>query len=167
MPCLTIYELDDLTALTSEAYQKHDQSMPEEFKGHLRFERSVFQEIESYPVKPEQSEGRAIFHVVTEVESGFEDEFDRWYAREHVPAVLTAPGVLSARRYLQVDDPAGKTPQPERYTCLAVYELDDAGVLTRPEAVRASRTASCPADLEPHRRVTHHVYEPFFSLPKD
>ncbi len=168
MPYLTLYELDDLAALTGDAYDHHDQSMPEEFEGHLRYGRSVFQEIEGSREGEKTAQGAAIFHVITEVEVGFEDEFDDWYAGEHVPAVLTAPGVRSVRRYLRVEDPAGRASAPERYTVLAIYEMDDAEVLARPESIRIAQAASCPASLESHRNVTHHdVYEPLLSLERE
>ncbi|MCP4905353.1 MAG: hypothetical protein GY910_10270 [bacterium] len=167
MPYLTLYDLEDLSALTSEAHRRHDQSMPEAFEGHLRFERAVFREIACLGVDAAEVEGAALFHVMIEVEAGFEEEFERWYAGEHVPAVLTTPGVLSVRRYLQVEDPAGRTSPPERYTCLAIYEMDDAEVLARPEAIRIAEAASCPPDLESHWRVTHHVFEPFFCARKE
>jgi hypothetical protein len=170
MPCLTIYELEDLAALTSKAYVEHDQTLPDEFRGRLRYRRSVFREVEGsgrLGGEVDVPEPAALFHVVTEVESGFEDEFDRWYAGEHVPAVLTAPGVIGVRRFVQVEDPAGKGAAPLRHTCLAIYELEEPGTLTRPEAVEAAQTAVCPAELDRHRSVVHCIYEPVFAAKRD
>ena len=162
MPCLTIYELEDLSALTSRPYLEHDQSMPAEFRDHLRYRRSVFQEVERFAGGGELARRSPIFHVLTEVEAGHEAAFERWYAGVHMPAVMTAPGILGARRFVRVEDPAGKAAPGARYACLAIYEMADAGVVARKETVDAANTAICPTDLDLHRSVVHHVYEPVF-----
>jgi len=167
MRFLTVYDLEDLGALSSSEYDAHDDSLPGPIKAGLRFERRVFEEVESYGAGLEPDGGGAIFHVLTEVEPGYEEAFDRWYGGEHVPAVVTAPGVRSARRFRQVRDPAAKGSAPARHTCLAIYEMDDVEVLTRPESVRAAEKAVCPPDLDPFRNTAHHVYEPFLSLKRE
>ena len=62
--------------------------------------------------------------VVVEVPPEHEAEFNRWYAEEHIPLKLATPGFRSARRFTSHDHPG-------RY--LAVYEVDDAEVVTSPE----------------------------------
>jgi hypothetical protein len=66
----------------------------------------------------------ALLVVVVDVPPEHEDEFNRWYDEEHIPEKRAAPGFRSARRYVSHD-------QPGRY--LAVYEIDDADVVTNPE----------------------------------
>ena len=48
-------------------------------------------------------------------------EFCDWYDHEHVPAVLTVPGFVSARRFAAQPAVHGEMP-PYRY--LAIYEID-------------------------------------------
>ena len=38
--------------------------------------------------------------VATDVESEMEEEFNEWYEKEHLPGLLTVPGVLGAQRYV-------------------------------------------------------------------
>ena len=66
----------------------------------------------------------ALLVVVVDVLPEHEAEFNRWYDEEHIPQKLATPGFRSARRY-RSHDVAG------RY--LAVYEVDDAEVVTSPE----------------------------------
>lgn len=66
----------------------------------------------------------ALLVVVVDVLPEHEDEFNRWYDDEHIPEKRATPGFRSARRFKSHD-------QPGRY--LAVYEIDDADVVTNPE----------------------------------
>ncbi len=162
---LTVYQLEDTGALVSEACAAHDASVPEAFLPHLRFERSVFRELDPVASPLDFVPGAAIFHVVTQVEPGFEADFQRWYAGEHVPAVLTTPGMLGARQFVRVEDPAGLGAAALPYTRLAIYEMEDRAVISRPESLRAAQATPCPPELDRHRQVSHHVFEAFFSAP--
>lgn len=55
---------------------------------------------------------------------GREAEFHTWYGEDHVPARMELPGFARATRYRVVEG------EPEH---LAVYEIDDMGVLRTPE----------------------------------
>lgn len=66
----------------------------------------------------------ALLVVVVDVLPEHEEEFNRWYDEEHIPEKRAAPGFRSARRFRSHD-------QPGRY--LALYEIDDAGVVTSAE----------------------------------
>jgi len=65
----------------------------------------------------------ALLVVVVDVLPEHEDEFNRWYDEEHIPQKRATPGFRSARRFVSHDHPG-------RY--LAVYEVDDADVVTNP-----------------------------------
>ena len=41
---------------------------------------------------------RIFLIVQTDVELEMEEEFNRWYDEEHIPALLNVPGVITARR---------------------------------------------------------------------
>jgi len=62
--------------------------------------------------------------VIVEVAVDDEAELNRWYDDEHIPQKLATPGFRSARRFRD-------TERPGRY--LALYELDDPGLVTSPE----------------------------------
>jgi len=66
----------------------------------------------------------ALLVVVVDVPPEHDEAFNRWYDEEHIPEKRATPGFRSARRYVSHD-------RPGRY--LAVYEIDDADVVTNPE----------------------------------
>lgn len=98
------------------------------------------------------NERRGLLFVMMEMPKEHEEEFNRWYAEEHLPERQTCPGFLSARRYLATDG-------PPRY--LAVYDLESVEVLAdepyqklmRPVSPWTKRIGSL---LETNRRC---VYE--------
>src|SRR5512147_1963761 len=61
--------------------------------------------------------GPAIFLVYTDLaDDRYEEEFNAWYDTEHLPQLLTMPGVLDAARYVAVKG-------GPKY--LAAYELEN------------------------------------------
>lgn len=60
-----------------------------------------------------------LVHVVgLDVQSGYEEQFDRWYEDEHLPRVLKGEGWLAAHRYRCLEG------EPQRLT---VFDLDVSG----------------------------------------
>jgi len=43
--------------------------------------------------------GRAIFMVYVDIDAQHVQEFNEWYNKEHLPELLSVPGILSAARY--------------------------------------------------------------------
>jgi hypothetical protein len=70
--------------------------------------------------------GPGMLLVIVEVADDDVEELHRWYDTEHVPEKLATPGFRSARRFRD-------TERPGRF--LALYELDDADLVTSPEYV--------------------------------
>ncbi|MGH8059511.1 MAG: hypothetical protein ACREOH_20120 [Candidatus Entotheonellia bacterium] len=68
--------------------------------------------------------GNGIFLVYTDVDPHVEDEFNAWYNTEHLPELLSLPGVLDAARYVAYKG----TPK-----YLAVYEIASADALKSAE----------------------------------
>ena len=68
--------------------------------------------------------GRGIFLVYTDIDPMHEDEFNAWYNTEHLPELLSLPGILDAARYVAYKG-------VPRY--LAVYELESAEALKTAE----------------------------------
>jgi hypothetical protein len=159
---VTVYELEDATALTSNAYAAHDTSMPEAFSGRFAFQRSVYRELGAASGLRTQSTGPAILHVTVDVDPGYTDIFLKWYAEEHVPAVLSAPGMIGARRFQNVELEDGKPLREGQHAYFTLYEMEEPGVISRPEMMEAAARGACPKDLAPHRNAFNHVYEEIF-----
>jgi hypothetical protein len=66
----------------------------------------------------------------------FDEEFNAWYDSEHIPERLSVPGFLTGLRYINI---AGGAP---RY--LAMYDLENYGVLETPEYLRVAYDNSSP-----------------------
>ena len=43
--------------------------------------------------------GRGIFMVYVDIDTQHVQEFNKWYNEEHLPELLSVPGILSAARY--------------------------------------------------------------------
>jgi hypothetical protein len=107
------------------------------------------------------NEPRAALVVLTDVDAGYLDEFNRWYDEEHIPERMAVSGVRAARRFVRVDIPvppsgAAGRPQlivPPKY--LTVYDLDDAGVVRGDAWMSLGRRGSPLSErVGPHMRNT-------------
>src|SRR2546427_12061299 len=67
--------------------------------------------------------GRGIFLVYVDIDAQHDKEFNEWYNTEHLPELLSVPGILSAARYEAVKG----GPQ-----YLACYELASVAVMQTP-----------------------------------
>ena len=74
-----------------------------------------------------------LYIVHTDIPDRIADEYNDWYDREHLPRLVTVPGVLRARRYDRVSGPG------PRY--LTAYELTASEVWESPAAHQARKTA--------------------------
>jgi hypothetical protein len=86
--------------------------------------------------------------VRMDVPPEFENEFNDWYEREHIPMLMQIPGWVDAMRYTRVE---GDVPKH-----MTIYELEGPWALDRPEHEMTHRT-------EWYRRVRPH-FENFSSL---
>src|SRR6201996_9059161 len=75
--------------------------------------------------------GRGIFMVYVDIDAKDVQEFNEWYNKEHLPELLSVPGILSAARYEAVKG----GPQ-----YLACYELDSVAVMQTPAFTNRPRT---------------------------
>lgn len=78
-----------------------------------------------------------ILLVLCEIDAEVEDDWNRWYDEEHLPAALACPGVIHGARY-KSDGQVSLTDHGERerrdtvaYTTL--YEIEGPEVLETPE----------------------------------
>jgi hypothetical protein len=91
----------------------------------------------------------ALLLVVVDVDPEHEDEFNRWYDEEHIPEKRATRGFRSARRYASHD-------QPGRY--LAVYEIDDADVVTSAEYMAQTMSERAQAVMTTWHLVERSVW---------
>ena len=75
-----------------------------------------------------------LYVLVSPGETVSAEEFSAWYDNEHVPTRRNVPGILSASRYVAIDDQ-----KPE---WLTVYELEDVSKLESPAYLKLRDTAS-------------------------
>lgn len=161
---LTLYQLEDASALETPQYRDRRVSMPSHFTGRLRFERALYRELDGpLDVQP-RPVGRAVLHVLVDVEPAWRERFVDWYAKVHVPAVLEAPGMLTARRFENLALARGGALAPGQHPYCALYEMEAADVLTRPETLAAAARGACPPELAAHRVSMGQVYEESFRV---
>lgn len=106
---------------------------------------------------------RYIFIASMDVDDDKEDLFDEVYDSEHIPLILTVPGVISAKRYRST--PLTMMMGGERKTIVAegeprhsaVYELESADVLTSEAWARAVDAGRWPTEVRPFTRNRRHV----------
>jgi hypothetical protein len=72
-----------------------------------------------------------LYLVHTDIPDDIVGEYNEWYDKEHLPRLVTVPGVIRARRYAAV---AGRP----RY--LTAYELTDRNAFESPEGLKARKT---------------------------
>lgn len=159
---LTLYELADLSALETPEYTGRKVELPPSLANGLRFSRTLYRAVGAAPGVRSQEIGPAILHVTVDVEKDWRARFGDWYAAVHVAAVLTAPGMLGARRFENAALSSGREPAAGEHSYCTLYEMEDAGVLARPSTVEAAMKGACPPELAPHRVPFNHVYEEIF-----
>jgi hypothetical protein len=72
-----------------------------------------------------------LYIVHTDIPDHIVGEYNEWYDREHLPRLVTVPGVIRARRYTAVSG----SPQ-----YLTAYELTDRDAFESPEGLLARKT---------------------------
>jgi hypothetical protein len=72
-----------------------------------------------------------LYIVHTDIPDHIVDEYNDWYDREHLPRLVTVPGVIRARRY-------AATAGNPRY--LTAYELTDPDAFESPAGLKARKT---------------------------
>ena len=72
-----------------------------------------------------------LYIVHTDIPDDIVVEYNEWYDKEHLPRLVTVPGVIRARRYTAVS-------ANPRY--LTAYELTDPNAFESPEGLQARKT---------------------------
>src|ERR1043166_7718753 len=72
-----------------------------------------------------------LYLVHTDIPDHVVDEYNEWYDQEHLPRLVTVPGVVRARRYVAVEG-------SPKY--LTAYELTDRDAFESPAGLKARKT---------------------------
>lgn len=156
----TFYELKDHHVIYSDAYQKAWKNPTDWTKKMEKlfqnFQRNIYEEIFSAG-RLEKGFAEYILTVRTDVDPKVEEEFNDWYNKDHIPALVEVEGINWARRYKIVE---GKP----RY--LAIYDLENPDVLQTKEFEEA-RDAGRTSKIMPHLKdPTINVGRRIFVLEK-
>ena len=90
------------------------------------------------------AKARGLLCIWTDIDPAHEQDFNRWYDREHMQERVAIPGFQSARRFLAID------PCPRRY--LALYYTDTLDVFRSDPYARAFANQT-PWSLENLKRM--------------
>jgi DNA-binding transcriptional MerR regulator len=88
------------------------------------------------------SEKHILMIIRTDVAPEMEEEFNRWYNEEHIPLLLRVPGVLWAKRGVNIEE-------GQKY--IAVYEHESVEVQQTP-AYRNALETDWTHRIRPHLR---------------
>jgi hypothetical protein len=141
---LALYDLDSPDAMKTDAYRalsrppvqtEEDRTMLQRFRNSVR---AVMVQVNSAGAPGQH--GGVVLAVGLDPDPAYEEEFNAWYAEEHIPCLTSVSGVLGARRFRAVEgSPA----------YLTLWELES------PE-VRRSAAYRAKADTPWTRRMRAH-----------
>lgn len=95
---------------------------------------------------------RLVYIVTADVEPEWEEDFNRWYDEEHVPALLKVPGYRSGTRWVAVEG------EPKY---MAFWEIDSMEAYLSKEHDEAVNTPWTERGA-PHRTIQMSFYEQIF-----
>jgi len=120
---VAIYDLASLDVLSTPDYQAVAGKNYSPWSNRIQSRASSFlryEAVQIFPGKQTAPEGAGGLLVVGyNVGPEDEDEVNRWYETEHIPALLQVDGVLAARRYRCRNSP---------HPYIAIYHLTEPGV---------------------------------------
>lgn len=124
---VAIYQLADEHSLNSDAFRavrEQPTAWTKKIMPHFRnTQRGVFRRIFSHG-SPASNEAEFVLTVRLNTPADHEKDFNDWYNEDHIPALVSVPGVYCARRYQAIEG-------NPKY--LAVYEMRDDAVVKSPE----------------------------------
>jgi hypothetical protein len=167
---LTLYEVHDRAAFDTDEYRALSTAPSErtmKVASGLGMRRAVYHQLhpalgvygaDGVNEAPLQPAGTAVLHITMGSDPEFEDEFNRWYNEDHLPAVASADGVLHGRRFIEVEgDSATVQPsRPLRY--MTLYELTDVAAASSPGFLEASKPTDWRRRLGDHLQSQVQVY---------
>lgn len=91
-----------------------------------------------------------------------EQDYNKWYWEEHIPALCTVPGVLGARRYHTVGNV-----HPDAPPYVAIYDLESPEVVESFEWHENAEASEWGKRVNMHMKGNPGVYERIFPLDVD
>ncbi|MBI4192570.1 MAG: hypothetical protein HY525_18790 [Betaproteobacteria bacterium] len=139
---VSLYELENLGAITSEPYlalKREEMALPatslEARTRGLPLVHGVYQQV--YPdAEYQMPDADYLFVVAHDIPAHKEDEFTAWYNTEHIPAMLRVPGFVTARRLKLAQPPNTPGGQSSCPQYLALYDLADKGAVENEQFMR-------------------------------
>jgi len=99
--------------------------------------------------------GTAVLSVVMDVDRDAVGLFHAWYDEEHLPTMVSVPGVAAARRFRAV---RGALPEHGRDRFLALYELSSPEALSGDAWAGAATVTPRAAEVLPHLAWASQLY---------
>lgn len=132
---LVIYYLESTDVLSSPEYREVKEN-PSELTSHMLGSVAAFTRFTGDLISDtgDAGPGRYLYLVTFGVPGDFQEEFDAWYERDHLPRLMRNPSWLRCRRYAITDS------EPLGVTRAAVHELADPSALSSPEREAARGT---------------------------
>lgn len=134
---LTLYELDDVGAVASDAHralERQEQDAPEDVLGcppsiRPRCQAGTYRQI--FPDTTYEIPDTGYFLLIAhDIPSTREEEFSAWYNTEHIPTMFRVPGFVTARRYRLYAPYGPELPGlPSNPQFLTIYDLENRDVL--------------------------------------
>lgn len=109
-------------------------------------QRGVFKQILSHGVPP-TLDAEFVLTVRLNAPAEHEKDFNAWYNDDHIPALVSVPGVYCARRFVRIDDDELALKGDQKF--LALYEMRDGGITKSAEWNKA-RDYGRTAQIRPH-----------------
>ncbi len=142
---LALFDLADASVISSEGYLKlRDWEIaqpPDSFEIMTsklpNFSRGLYEQVYPEGADYQPPRSQVVLIVGHDVPSNRAAEFSVWYNTEYAPAVLRAPGVLSARRFTAFKGELSRTQVwPVEAGYLSVYDLESEKVWPSPEFMK-------------------------------
>jgi len=93
-----------------------------------------------------------VYLVQMDIPTEHEADFNRIYDTQHVPEILTVPGVRACSRYV-----VERTNRDGMARYLAIYEVDSPNVVNSPDWLTASEKGDWAPRIRPHTTNRSHT----------
>lgn len=103
---------------------------------------------------------RYTFVVLTNPVPGQEEEYNRWYDEQHIPDVLTIPGIIEAKRFQKTPDQSAMGNSLSPFLALYTIETDDLAATLAELQARAGTQAMPLSDTLDTETIFASAYAP-------
>jgi hypothetical protein len=103
---------------------------------------------------------RYVFVVLTNASRGRDDEFNKWYNKQHIPDVLKIPGIVAAQRFGLAAAQMEGVASPWRYVALYELDTDDLAGALKELAARVGTPAMVMSESLDTKGIGTYVFSP-------